>query len=508
MDTEFILARFRRERQTLARLDHPNISRLLDGGTTEGGLPYFVMEYIDGPWLTVFADAGVLGIDDRLRLFLDVCSAVDFAHRKFVIRRDLKPGNILVDANGIPKLLDFGICKLLQTDAISAGDTVAAPMTPNYASPEQIRGDAVTPLSDIYSLGAVLYELLTGTCPRQFGALTPIAIEQILRTPIAAPSAAAFDKTVARRLKGDLDNILMRALDAEPPRRYESAAQLAEDLRRYLDQQPVQARPPTLRYRALKFARRHRVPVAATAAAFVALSVGLAMSLYEARIAGSRLRQIRTMADALVFDVHDAGRDLPGSTKARKVIVQTALDYLNSTLSTVHGDAGAEKEFAKAYRRLGDVQGNVQAANLGDPDGALARYRQAIPLLDDAIRRAPGDLDAITERLVLYERVGTLQAYTGKLRDAVQTLRDGIQFGGPFAASKNADLTIALAGLHLASSEAVRNMNDYAAAFGNATASLGLFQALAAARPWDPAVRLPLTTPFAAAGMAGSGLTR
>src|SRR5262249_47133096 len=318
----------------------------------------------------------------------------------------------------------------------------------------------------------------------------------------------AADKRVARLLKGDLDNILMRALDADPLRRYESAAQLADDLRRYLGQQPVQARPPTIRYRALKFASRHRVPVAATAAVFVALSIALATSLYEARIAGSRLRQIRTMADALVFDVHDAVRDLPGSTKARKVIVQTALDYLNSTLSSVKGDAGAEKEFAKAYRRLGDVQGNVQAANLGDPEGALARYRQAIPLLDDAIRREPGDLDAITERLVLYERVGTLQAYTGKLRDAVQTVRDGIRFGTPFAAAKNTDLTIALAGLHLASSEAVRNMNDYAAAFDNAAASLRLCQTLAAERPADPAIRFPLASAFAAVGMAESGLNR
>ena len=508
MDTEFILARFRRERQTLARLHHPNISRLLDGGTTDTGLPYFVMEYIDGPWLTVFADTHGLAVDDRLRLFLDVCSAVEYAHRQFVIHRDLKPGNILVDVDGIPKLLDFGICKLLQTDAILVSDTVAAPMTPNYASPEQIRGDAVTPLSDIYSLGAILYELLTGTCPRQFRVLTPVAIEEVSRTAIAPPSAAAADKTVARLLKGDLDNILMRALDAEPQRRYESAARLADDLRRYLDQEPVQARPPTLRYRALKFARRHRVPVAAGAAVFLALAAGLALSVYEARIAGSRLRQIRTMADALVFEVHDAVRDLPGSTKARKIIVQTALDYLNSTLNSVRGDAGAEKELAKAYRRLGDVQGNVQAANLGDPDGALARYRQAIPLVDDAIRRTPGDLDAVTERLVLYDRIGTLQAYTGQLRDAVQTLRDGIRVGSPFAASKNADLMTALAGLYLGSSEAVRNMNDYSAALRDATASLQLFQDVAARRPSDPAVRFPLATAFAAVGMAESGLNQ
>src|SRR5215217_3048497 len=174
MDTEFILARFRRERQTLARLEHPNISRLLDGGTTDAGVPYFVMEYIDGPWLTAYVDAHTLSIDDRVRIFLDVCAAVDYAHRQFIIHRDLKPGNILVGPDGVPKLVDFGICKLLRVDAMSENDTGVAPMTPNYASPEQIRGDAVTLLSDVYSLGAVLYELLTGRCPRQFESLAPL----------------------------------------------------------------------------------------------------------------------------------------------------------------------------------------------------------------------------------------------------------------------------------------------------------------------------------------------
>ena len=509
MDTEFILARFRRERQTLARLHHPNISRLLDGGTTDRGLPYFVMEYIDGPSLTVFADARGLSVDDRLRMFLDVCSAVDYAHRNFIIHRDLKPGNILVDPDGVPKLLDFGICKLLRADALSPGDTVvAAPMTPNYASPEQIRGDAVTPLSDIYSLGAVLYELLTGRCPRAFAVLTPIAIEQASRTPIALPSAAAADQTIARQLRGDLDNILMRALETDPSRRYESAAQLAEDLRRYVNHEPVYARPQTVGYRALKFVRRNRVQVAAAAAVFLALSGGLAASVYQSRIAGSRLRQIRTMADKLVFDVHDAVRDLPGSTKARQIIVQTALDYLDSSANSVRGDAGAEKELAKAYRKLGDVQGNVQAANLGDPAGALDRYRQAIALLDDVIHRSPGDIDAITERLVLYDRVGTLQAYTGQLRDAVQTLQEGIRFGSSAAGASDSDLRIALADLYRDCSEARRNMNDYAGSFEDAIKSLHLYQDVALVRPTDRNVTYSLANAYAAVGTAESGLNQ
>jgi tetratricopeptide (TPR) repeat protein len=508
MDTEFIVARFRRERQTLARLQHPNISRLLDGGTTDGGVPYFVMEYIDGLWLTAYADANELSTDERLRIFLDVCAAVDYAHRQFIIHRDLKPGNILVGRDGVPKLLDFGICKLLRVDSMSENDTGVAPMTPNYASPEQVRGDAVTLISDIYSLGAVLYELLTGKCPRQFGTLTPLGIEQASQTPIVLPSVAADAVLVARQLKGDLDNIVMRALEAEPQRRYESAAQLADDVRRYLDHQPVHARSRTVRYRAAKFVRRHRVQVAATAAVFVALCVGLAVSLYEARIAGARLQQMRAMADKLVFDVHDAVRDLPGSTRARQIIVQTALDYLDSSVNSVKGDPGGEKALARAYRRLGDVQGNVRSANLGDPTSALARYRQAMTLLDATIRRTPSDVEAVTEQLLLYSRVGTMQADTGKLRDAVQTLAEGIQLGLPFVASDHTDLRMALAGVYLDASEAKRNMNNYSEAYPDAAESLRLYQAAVAVRPSDPAARHALANAYASAGAAEVGLNR
>jgi len=273
MDTEFILARFRRERQTLARLQHPNIARLLDGGTTRDGLPYIVMEYVDGPAITQHAEQQKLGVTARVVLFLSVCSAVDYAHRNFVIHRDLKPGNVLVDSQGVAKLLDFGICKLLHSDTISAvsgSETMHGLMTPNYASPEQFRGEAVSLLSDVYSLGVLLYELLTGKCPRRFTGFTAQdSAGASTQDEILLPSAAVDDKALARQLSGDLDNILMRALDAETQRRYESAALLADDLRRYLLHEPVRARPQTWRYRTLKFARRNQARVTAAAAVFV-----------------------------------------------------------------------------------------------------------------------------------------------------------------------------------------------------------------------------------------------
>jgi tetratricopeptide (TPR) repeat protein len=280
---------------------------------------------------------------------------------------------------------------------------------------------------------------------------------------------------------------------------------LANDLRHYLNHEPVAARPQTMRYRASKFVRRHRVHVVAAAAVVFALFAGLTISVYEARIASYRQQQVRTMADKLVFDVHDAVRDLPGSTKARAVIVRTALDYLDSSVNSVQGDARAEKELAKAYRKLGDVQGNAQSANLGDPSGALARYRQAITLLDDAIRRDPGDIDAVTERLVLYDRIGTLHAYTGQLRDAVQALEEGIRFGRSFVASNDHDLRIALSAVYLDCGDARRNMNDYPAALRDATEALHLAQGVAAGRSSDPTVRYSLANAYAAVGMA-SGL--
>ena len=500
MDTEFILARFRRERQTLARLQHPNICRLLDGGTTDHGLPYFVMDYIDGPWITTYAADKRLGQDARLRLFLEVCSAVDYAHRNFIVHRDLKPSNILVDVGGAPKLLDFGICKLL-VDSVAANDTTLPALTPNYASPEQIRGAAATIASDIYSLGAVLYELLTGTCPRRFENLPPLAIERTLETPIVRPSAAVRDTRVARQLVGDLDDILMCALEAEPGRRYESAAQFADDLRRHLAHEPVRARPQTFGYRAGTFLRRHRGATAAVVSVFAALVVGAAVSLHEARIADARLGQVRSLATTLVFDVHDSVRDLPGSTQARQMMVQTGLRYLDELAKSAGRDPRAEKELAGAYRRLGDVQGNVDSANLGDLRGALVQYEKALPLLEDAIRHRSNDIDARTEQLVLYNRIATIQVETGKLRESLQTFHDGIERASIPAALSDQQFRLALADAYLGSSRAKRNLGDDRGAFDAAMECLRLYRGAAASDRSNPVVMRGLASAQAAVGM-------
>ena len=505
MDTEFILARFRRERQTLARLQHPNISHLLDGGTTDEGLPYIVMEYIDGPWITAYADQHVLGVVDRLRMFMDVCSAVDYAHRNFIVHRDLKPGNILVNQQGVPKLLDFGICKLLVGESFSSTDTQSPPMTPSYASPEQLRGDAATIASDVYSLGAVLYELLTGRCPRKFEGMPLLAIQKALDTPVTPPSRAAAERSVARQLAGDLDNILLRALEPEPARRYESAAQFGEDLRRYLDHEPLRAHAQTWTYRTMKFVRRHRAPMIAAACITLAVLAGLGVSLYQARIANERSQQIRALASKLVFDLHDAVESLPGSTRARQMIVETGVQYLDSLVESARGDAGAEKELAKAYRQLGDVRGNEGSANLGDLPAALADYQKAMPLLESAIRRLPGDIEARAEQIVLRNRIASIQASGGKLPDAVRTYEEAIHLGSLAGGAGDGTLRSALAAAYLGASTAKRNMGDYRGASEGALESVRLYASVGAK---DPATTQSLASAYAALGMSESMLGR
>ena len=506
MDTEFILERFRRERQTLARLQHPNICRLLDGGTTDSGLPYIVMEFIEGRWLTQFVRERELDVRARLRLFLDVCSAVDYAHRHFIVHRDLKPGNILVDADGIPKLLDFGICKLLRSDGVTGDETVDLMLTPNYASPEQLRGDAATPLSDVYALGTVLYELLTGRCPRSFEGFSWANLESILRTPILPPSAAVDNRHTTRLLRGDLDNVLLRALAAEPEWRYQSPAELADDLQRYLDHEPVSARRPSIRYRAAKFLRRNRVAVIAATLVISALVAGLAAAISQARVAHSRQAQIRNLSNRLVFDVYDAVRDLPGATRASKLIVQTGLEYLDSSFQSVAGDPRAERELATAYRRLGDVQGNVRTQNLGDLPSALASYQKAISLLEGNARSGSTDPEADTERLRIFDRIAAIQAFTGKLTDALRTLETGIKTGTTLAATGGVDLQAALADLYIDASENKRNLGDYRGALSDANESARFFRGLVTLRPVDPELRHSLATALASIGMAESSL--
>jgi len=282
------LARFRQERQILARLAHPNIARLLDGGSTPDGMPYLVMEYIEGDPITVWAEQRALSREARLRLFLLVCEAVDFAHRDLIVHRDLKPANILVTRDGAPKLLDFGIAKILDpdTEAETVTRTGMQVMTPEYATPEQVRGEAVTPAADVYALGLILYELLTGAKAQPIPTFTPAAVARVVCQTEPTPPAA-----LKPQLAGDLDNIIRKAIRKEPERRYATAGELAHDIRRHLEGRPVTARPDTLGYRCAKFARRNRGAVFAGTLVAASLAAAVVLSV-TARPAAPRVSQV------------------------------------------------------------------------------------------------------------------------------------------------------------------------------------------------------------------------
>jgi eukaryotic-like serine/threonine-protein kinase len=440
-DTDEVLRRFRAERQILARLDHPNIARLLDAGTTDDGLPYFVMEYVEGERITEFCSRHNLSVRERLELFLKVCAAIHFAHQRLIVHRDIKPGNILVTADREPKLLDFGIAKLL--DDAEGGIEVTAPdrqrLTPGYASPEQVRGDAITTVSDVYSLGALLYELLTGAPPHRFGSAHPSPTELF---HVIAEQEPASPSSAAPALRGDLDNILLQALRKEPARRYPGVNAFAEDIRRYLNNFPVRARRDTFGYRTSKFVKRHRVGVAAAAVVALALIGGITVAVWQARVASverakavQRFNEVRELARSVLFDYHDPIAALPGSTEVRRRLVQDARKYLDNLAKEASGDRALLRELADAYEKLAAVQGGVarttggnvlSASNLGDTAGAIASMEKALAIREQLAQLSANDPAAMQALSEAYVIMAGFYITSGPPQTAVDYLQKAI----------------------------------------------------------------------------------
>lgn len=392
---ESLRVRFNRERQILASLDHPNIAKLLDGGATPGGSPYLVMEYVDGEPITKFCDKGGLDTAARLRLFEKVCEAVHHAHRHLIIHRDLKPGNILVTREGAPKLLDFGVAKLLDPAENADGQTLTGvhPMTPAYASPEQASGQPITTATDIYSLGVILFELLTGARPYQITSTSPLEIQKtLLETQPAAPSR------LKPGLSTDLDSIVAMAMRKEPDRRYVSAAAIADDLRRHLNDFPILARPDTRHYRMGRFVKRHKTMVIGAALAGLALTAASTVALWQARVARTeralserRFADARKIANSMVFDLHDEIERLPGATKARGVLMTRASEWLDALAADAPDDPDLLAELADAYDRLARVLGDATTSNLGQAEASLAVQRKSHALRQRMAAQVPGD---------------------------------------------------------------------------------------------------------------------
>jgi serine/threonine protein kinase len=429
MDTAAVLKRFLMERQILAQLEHPNIARLIDGGSTDDGLPYFVMEYVEGENIRDFCNHHAFDLRERLELFQKVCTAVSYAHQKLVVHRDIKPSNILVPPDGTPKLLDFGIAKIFSSDpSDSTTEATAANlrlMTPEYASPEQLRGQMTTTASDVYSLGVVLYELLAGTRPFDCKTKNPIEIFEAVSAKEPLPPSSALisnyrfqisdtdEKTSPNKqqktkhegqktnpkskiqnpksLRGDLDNIILKAIRREPDRRYQSVEEFCDDIHRYLNNLPVKATADSRRYRVRKFYNRHRPAVLSGIAVSLLLIAATSVSLWQFFVARQertraeqRFNELRGVAKSLLTDTNSALEKLPQSLELRRSILEKSIAVLDSLSQEETSDADFLNEIADAYDKLGYIRN----WSFRETENALGDYQKSLNLRTKSLETA------------------------------------------------------------------------------------------------------------------------
>ncbi|MBZ5656959.1 MAG: protein kinase [Acidobacteriia bacterium] len=531
VDTQEIARRFRHERQILATLDHPNIARLVDGGTTERGVPYFVMDYVEGTRIDDYCDRHKLSIEERISLCREVCSAVQYVHQNLVVHRDLKPGNILVTAEGVPKLLDFGIAKLLKPELFtSLADATMVEfrlMTPGYASPEQVRGEPVTTASDVYSLGVILYELLTSQRPYRLKTDAPgevlravcdqeperpsVAVIRMAeneagkdsRPEVLAEKRATVPEKLQRQLSGDLDTIVLKALRKEPQRRYASVERFSDDLHRYLTGLPVSAQRDTWSYRADKFVRRNKVGVAAATLLAVSLIGGVLATTWQARVARAeranaqqQFNDVRKLTTSFLFEFHNAIQDLPGSTPARRLLVQRAQEYLSKLAQRAQNDRALQRELAEAYLKVGDVQGNPYVPNLGDTEGASQSYTKALEISHALVSANAKDSEAQGYLGRSYKSLGEVLPLLGKPSEAAVDLRRATEVFEALVAARPVDDALRT---ELASSyqvlgdvqghSGIQNLGDRAAAFESYSKGQSIYEALASKDPSNKAAR-------------------
>jgi tetratricopeptide (TPR) repeat protein len=434
--TELFRERFRQERQILAALQHPYIARLLDGGVTAEGDLYLVMEYVDGVPIHHFCEKQRLSVPQRLALFMRVCEAVQFAHQSFVVHRDLKPDNILVAEDGTPRLLDFGTAKLLSPSLAGPHSKLTREgyqsFTPQYASPEQVLGNAITTASDTYSLGVLLYLLLTGTLPYELKELTTAEMLRVIcEEPPRRPTQAAHPH---QRLDADLEAILLKSLRKEPPQRYRTTEQLASDLRAYLEGLPVAARRGTLRYRAGKFIRRRRFSLAAAALLAAFLVAGVAGVLWQARVANTERRKaearsadLRQLSNSLLSELDEAIKQLPGSTGVQKLLVTRVLEHLDRMARDAQGDRQTQLDLVDAYTRLGNIQGNAYDQNLGDPAGAFASFGKALAIAGPLAASDPKDREAVRALALVEQSRSEILWQTDRTPEAVPVMREALR---------------------------------------------------------------------------------
>ena len=400
LTTNLLRDRFRRERQILAGLNHPLIARMLDGGISNEGELYLVMEYVAGEPINVFCTQNNLSLQKRLRLFMKVCGAVQYAHQNLIVHRDLKPDNILVDAEETPHLLDFGTAKILSASEAEAHSAFTREgflsFTPQYASPEQILGKPITTASDTYSLGILLYQLLTNTLPYELKEFSTDEMVRVVcqQAPRRAVAAAEFNASLGL----DLEAILGKALRKEPEERYRSAEQLESDVRAYLENRPVSARGDTARYKAAKFAKRNQLAISAAILLTLSLVAGIAGTTWQARIANRQRRiaearsdDLRQLSTTLLSELDEAIKQIPGSTGAQQLLVTRVLEHLDRMSQDTRGDKATELDLVEAYTRLANLQGDPYEQNLGDQAGALQSLDKALRIAQPLATGYPKD---------------------------------------------------------------------------------------------------------------------
>jgi eukaryotic-like serine/threonine-protein kinase len=443
-DSPELVHRFRTERQILATLNHPGIGTILDGGETKDGRPYIVMEYVEGQPITLASKSRSLSIRQRIELFRSVCSAVHYAHQKLIIHRDIKPSNVMVTPDGMVKLIDFGISKPLEPQLVLSDSSPTATSlrrcTPDYASPEQIQGKQLTTATDIYSLGVLLFELLTGSRPYTLSNLSAVAADQVVseeggKKPSSAPGISSAER---KELSGDLDRIVLKAMDLDPSRRYLSVQHLNEDLLRYLSGKPISARKTTPTYVLSKFAQRHTAAVLTVCTIAIALSGLALLYLKQSRSVDRRVKAVRTLADSAISDMTDKLQDSSASTETQAALFQRALSYLGELRKTSGNDPRLLLELSKAYVRVGDLEGSPQVANLGNSGTAVTSYREASRTAIEAHARMPGD-ESTQAVIETYQRLGGIESFLGNLHEANDNYQQALTWARKFSQQKPDD---------------------------------------------------------------------
>jgi serine/threonine protein kinase len=480
------------ERQHLARLDHANIARLLDGGQTASGRPYLVMEFVEGEPIDLYCRTANLGLVDRIKLLLPIFDAVQSAHEKLIIHRDIKPANVLATANGEPKLLDFGVAKLVDATAAPSAATQMArlPFTPRYASPEQIDAQPVTVRTDVYGLGVLAFELLAGDSPfacfaktvagtANAAALTPWQALDALRTAtarLASNVAVTTLPTHTRALRGDLETVLGKAISRAPADRYASVADFAADLRAFLEGRPVAARPLSPADRAWKFCRRHPVAVSLAGTLTTALVATAAIAFWQAARAErnaaeavARTTALRQIARTMIFDVNDSLAD--GTTAARGKLLSTATQFLNGLSAEESADMPLKRDTAEAFERLGDIAGNASLSNLGNAAVAEGHYRKALALREQLIASQPDNFADVTGMMKIHQRLGRMALDRGDANAARSLCETQARWADKAATHRpddiNAQLAVGEAKLNLATVHYYpgrKSLNDFSSA--------------------------------------------